>query len=102
MVRGRKLDLNVVFAIAPRGGRAFMIFFKSVWCVFLPGAELAEGLEGCGGHIAQSSIVAQQQESQHLEPQQHKHILKIEYATEHITAGLEKPGRDVRALNTAS
>lgn len=70
--------------------------------MILPGAELAEGLEGCGGHIAQSSIVAQQQESQHLEPQQHKRKLKIEYATEHISAGLEKPGRDVPALNTAS
>lgn len=46
--------------------------------MFLPGAELAEGLEGRGGHIAQSSVVAQQQESQHLEPQQHKHTLKIE------------------------
>lgn len=37
--------------------------------MFLPGAELAEGLEGRGGHIAQSSVITQQQEGQHLEPQ---------------------------------
>lgn len=32
----------------------------------LPGAELAERLQGGGGHVAESSIVAQQQEGQHL------------------------------------
>lgn len=40
----------------------------------LPGTELAEGLEGGGGHVAESIIITQQQESQHLKPQQHKHM----------------------------
>lgn len=32
----------------------------------LPGAKLAEGLQGGGGHVAESSVVAEQQEGQHL------------------------------------
>lgn len=51
-------------------------YIKVCWCVcvvsVLPGTELAEGLEGGGGHVAESSIITQQQESQHLKPQQHK------------------------------
>lgn len=42
-----------------------------------PGAELAEGLEGGGGHVAERSVVAQQQKGQHLKSEQHKHTLKI-------------------------
>lgn len=54
-------------------------------CV-LPGAELAEGLEGGGGHVAEGSVVAQQQEGQHLKSQQHKHTLKIaRLSSDHIT-----------------
>lgn len=49
-------------------------------CFVLPGAELTEGLEGGGGHVAESSVVAQQQEGQHLKSQQHKHTnKKIKY-----------------------
>lgn len=60
-------------------------------CV-LPGADLAEGLEGGGGHVAESSIVAQQQEGQHLKSQRHKHKLKIECQTasyHHINQNLQ-------------
>lgn len=39
-------------------------------CVYiLPGAELAEGLQGGGGHVAESGVVAKQEEGQHLKSQ---------------------------------
>lgn len=39
-------------------------------CLYiLPGAELAEGLQGGGGHVAESGIVAKQEEGQHLKSQ---------------------------------
>ena len=34
--------------------------------IFLPGAKLTEGLQRGGRHVAESSVVTQQQESQHL------------------------------------
>lgn len=40
--------------------------FNQEHCVFGPGADLAERLEGSGAHVAESSVVAQQQEGQHL------------------------------------
>lgn len=40
-----------------------------------PGAELAEGLERGGRHVAQGGVVAQQQEGQNLKSQQQKQNL---------------------------
>ncbi len=63
-------------------GSHIVQYIKLCWCVcvrVLPGTELAEGLEGGGGHEAESSVVAQQQEGQHLKSQQHRHTLKFAF-----------------------
>lgn len=50
-------------------------WYVCVVCV-LPWAELTEGLEGGGSHVAESSVITQQQEGQHLKSRQYKNIRK--------------------------
>lgn len=50
-----------------------MYMQRQAWASVLPGAELTEGLEGGGAHVAESGVVAHQQEGQHLKPQRHNH-----------------------------